>query len=50
VTWQVSIRKRPLLSKELEKNDFETVKILDGKVVVLMDPGNIFEANDVRLR
>lgn len=36
---QVAIRTRPLNQRELEKSDFEVVRILDERVVVLIDPG-----------
>ncbi len=34
----VSVRKRPLSSKEIEFNSFSTVRIIDRKVVILLDP------------
>ena len=41
------MRCRPLNSKELAISNFETIKILDGKLVVLFDPANEFDPNDV---
>ena len=43
----VAIRVRPLNSKELSISNFETINILDQKLVVLMDPQNEFEREDV---
>ncbi|EGR28601.1 kinesin motor domain protein [Ichthyophthirius multifiliis] len=43
----VAIRVRPLNQKELEKSDFEVVRILDQRLVVLIDPGYEFNQNDV---
>ena len=34
-------------SKEYSISNFETVKILDRKVVILLDPQNEFERDDV---
>lgn len=45
---KVAIRTRPLNQRELEKSDFEVVRILDERVVVLIDPGNEMNQNDVR--
>jgi hypothetical protein len=42
----VAVRSRPLSEKERDKSDFETVRILDRQVVVLLDPGNTFEKED----
>lgn len=41
------MRCRPLNSKELALSDFETVKVLNSKLVVLLDPGNEFEPEDI---
>ena len=46
---KVAVRMRPLNSKELTVSDFETVRILDNKLVILLDPGNEFEPEDVLL-
>ena len=43
----VAVRTRPLNSKELNVSDFEIVRVLDQKVVVLLDPGNEFQYDDV---
>jgi len=45
----VAVRCRPLNSKELTVSDFETVRILDQKLVILLDPGNEFEPEDVNI-
>jgi len=37
-----------LNQKELSISNFETLKIIDGKVVVLLDPQNEFESDEVR--
>lgn len=42
------MRVRPLNSKELSISNFETIRVLDSKVIVLMDPQNEFEPEDVR--
>jgi kinesin family protein 18/19 len=42
----VAVRTRPLNSKEMNISNFETLKILDGKLVVLLDPMNEFDPND----
>ena len=34
----VAIRKRPLSAREIEFNPFSTVRILDNKIVILLDP------------
>ena len=34
-------------ARELEKSDFEVVRILDERVVVLIDPGYEMNQNDV---
>lgn len=44
---KVAVRMRPLNSRELIVSDFETVRILDKKLVILLDPGNEFEPEDV---
>jgi len=44
---QVAIRSRPLNARELEKSDFEVVRILDERVVVLIDPGYEMNQNDI---
>ncbi len=44
---KVAVRVRPLNSKELTVSDFDTVRILDQKLVILLDPGNEFEPEDV---
>jgi kinesin family protein 18/19 len=36
----VAVRVRPMLQRELSVLEMETVKILDGKMVVLLDPEN----------
>lgn len=41
------MRCRPLNPRELQLSDFETVKILNSKLVVLLDPGNEFEPEDI---
>lgn len=38
---------RPLIKKEVEENPFEIVKVLDEKVIVLLDPANSLEPEDV---
>jgi len=43
----VAVRVRPLSSKEQTISNYETIRVLDGKVVVLLDPSNQFDANDV---
>jgi len=43
----VAVRVRPLNSKELTFSNYETLKVLDNKVVVLLDPQNQFDPNDV---
>jgi kinesin family protein 18/19 len=43
----VAIRVRPLNSKELAISNFETIKIVDQKIAVLLDPANEFEPQDV---
>ena len=44
---KVAVRCRPLNSKELGISNFETIKILDQNLVVLFDPANEFDPNDV---
>ena len=34
-------------SKEFSISNYETVKVLEGKVVLLLDPQNEFEREDV---
>jgi hypothetical protein len=36
-----------LIKKEVEENPFEIVKVLDEKVIVLLDPANSLEPEDV---
>lgn len=43
----VAVRSRPISQKEKAVSDFETLRVLDKKVVVLLDPGNNFEKEDV---
>jgi len=43
----VAVRVRPLSSKEVGYSNFETLKVIDGKCVLLLDPANQFDANDV---
>lgn len=38
----VAVRVRPLSQKELSVIDLDTVKVLDSKIVVLLDPENEF--------
>lgn len=40
----VAVRLRPLSSKEIERSEFEIVRILDKKVVILMDPLELMNA------
>jgi len=40
----VAVRLRPLTTKELEREEFEIVRILDRKVVILMDPLELLNA------
>ena len=35
---QVAVRLRPLWAKEHEAGDYDTVKVLENKVVVVLDP------------
>ncbi len=44
-TLQVAVRLRPLNKKEHENNHFEIIRILDQKVVILMDPAEIMGEN-----
>lgn len=44
---KVAVRIRPLNQKELAKSDFETVKVLDERVIVLLDPGFELNPDDV---
>ena len=41
----VALRLRPLLSKEVLEGQFNLVKILDEKVVILQDPKDFTDAN-----
>ena len=41
----VALRLRPLLSKEIAAGEFNLVKILDEKVVLLQDPKDFSEEN-----
>lgn len=41
------MRLRPLWKKEVEKDEFEIVRILDQKVVILMDPADILNEQNV---
>ncbi|EAS04332.2 kinesin motor catalytic domain protein (macronuclear) [Tetrahymena thermophila SB210] len=43
----VVVRTRPLNQRELTKSDYETLKILDNRVVVLLDPGYEMNQDDV---
>lgn len=43
----VAVRCRPLWNKEKEVSDFEIVKILDRKMVILMDPYEYNAPSDV---
>jgi hypothetical protein len=42
------VRVRPLNTKEHAQSEFETIRVLDQKVIVLLDPGNEFESDDVK--
>ena len=44
---KVTVRLRPLNSKEALKSEFETVKILDEHVLALLDPGYELNPDDV---
>lgn len=44
---QVAVRSRPLSQKEKEFSDFEIVKILDKKMVILIDPYEYNAPTDV---
>ena len=44
---QVVVRNRPLNEKELAISNFETITVLDDKVVILLDPRNQFDFKDV---
>lgn len=41
------MRSRPLSSKEVAKSSYETVKVLDERVAVLLDPGYELNPDDV---
>ena len=43
----VAVRVRPLNSRELAVSNFETIKVMDQKVICLLDPQNEFEPEDV---
>lgn len=38
IFFKVAIRVRPLNLKERSISEFETIRILDGKMIILMDP------------
>lgn len=44
----MAVRVRPLNNKELSQSEFETIRVLDQKMIVLLDPGNEFESDDVK--
>lgn len=44
---QVAVRTRPLSQKEKEFSEFEIVKILDKKLVILIDPYEYNGPSDV---
>ena len=41
----VAVRLRPLLSREISEGQFNLVKIMDGKLVILQDPKDFTEEN-----
>ena len=41
----VAVRLRPLISREISEGQFNLIKILDDKVVVLQDPQDFAEGN-----
>ena len=43
----MTVRLRPLNSREALKSEFETVKILDEHVLALLDPGYELNPDDV---
>jgi kinesin family protein 18/19 len=43
----VAVRARPINAREESISNFETIRILDGKIVVALDPQNQFDPNDV---
>ncbi|EGR33926.1 kinesin motor domain protein [Ichthyophthirius multifiliis] len=43
----VAVRARPLNQREQEYNEYEIIRILDQRLVVLIDPGYEFNQNDV---
>ena len=45
----MAIRVRPLNPREAAISDFEAIRVLDQKVVILLDPGNEFEGDDVKI-
>ena len=44
----VAIRVRPLNTRELTVSNFDTIKVMDQKVICLLDPQNEFESQDVK--
>jgi kinesin family member 18/19 len=41
------VRNRPLSAKEVAKSTYETVKVLEDRVAVLLDPGFELNPDDV---